>query len=137
MPDPTPAAPPEVSKGARRAVRWSLGLLSLTMLALLLGPTWSLLTLAVAPASAAAMIIALVMLRSTRLVGLKVMLAIGIGVSVISLLYGVALLVFHGPVDAYAECRARAITHQAERQCEQDYQDAIIHLLERFGLTAQ
>ncbi|MDN4478194.1 hypothetical protein [Demequina lignilytica] len=135
MPDRSPAAPPEVGKGARRAVRWSLGLLAVTMLVLLLGPTWALATLLLAPATAAAMVVALVMLRSTRLVGLKVMLAIGIGVSAIALLYGVVLLVFHGPVDAYTECQARAITHQAQRQCEQDYEDAIVSLMERFGLT--
>ncbi len=135
MPDRTPTAPPEVDARSSRAVRWSLGLLALTMALLLIGPRWGMLTLIVAPATAAAMVTALVLLRHHRVAGLKVMLAIGIGVSAIALLYGVVLLVFHGPVDAYTECQARAITHQAQRECEQDYEDAIVTLMERFGLT--
>lgn len=137
MPDTTPAAPAEVGKGARRAVQWSLGLLAVTMFLLLLGPRWGLLTLVVAPATVAAMITALVMLRGARLVGLKVMLAIGIGVSGISFLYGLGMLVFHGPVNDYAACQQRAITHQAQRQCEADYNEALITLMERFGVTAR
>ncbi len=136
MPERTPATPPEVSAGARRAVQWSLGLLAVTMLLLLVGPRWAVLTLVAAPATAAVMITALVLLRHARLVGLKVMLAIGIGVSAIALVYGLVLVVFHGPINNFTECQSRALTHQAERQCEQEYQDAVTALLERFGLTA-
>ncbi len=136
MQDRTTVAPPEVGTGARRAVRWSLGLLALTMLLLVVGPRWGVLTLAAAPAAMAAMVTALVLLRHVRLTGLKVMLAIGIGVSGIALLYGIGLVVFHGPVTNLIECEQRALTHQAQRQCAQDYEDAYLDLLERFGLTA-
>ncbi|BDZ62937.1 hypothetical protein Lsed01_02420 [Demequina sediminis] len=132
---PTPDAPPEVGAGARRAVQWSLALLALTMLVLLIGPRWGLLSLVVAPATAAAMITALVMLRGVRLVALKVMLGVGIGVSVIALLYGLGLVVLREPVEQLAQCQERAITQTAQRQCIAEYEQAYMDLLERWGLT--
>ena len=131
----TPEAAPEVGAGARRAVRWSLGLLALTMLLLLIGPGWGLLTLLVAPVTAAAMITSLVLLRGLpRMTGLRVMLGIGIGVSAFALLYGFGLVIFRGPVEELAACQERAITHTAERQCLADYEQAYLDLLESWGL---
>ncbi|WP_296664690.1 hypothetical protein [Demequina sp.] len=133
---PTPEAAPEVSRRARRAVRWSLALFALTLLLLLAGPRWGLLTLVVAPAMAAAAVTSLVMLRGTpRMGALRVMLSVGIGVSLTALLYGLGLLVFRGPVEELAACQERAITESAKRQCLADYEDAYLQQLEDWGLS--
>lgn len=131
----TPRAAPDVSPGARRAVRWSLALLAVTLLLLLVGPRWGVLTLAVAPAAAAAMVTSLVLLRRTRGVGaLRIMLGIGIGVSAVATLYGIGLVVFSGPVEELVACQERALTQTAQRQCLADYEQAYIDQLERWGL---
>lgn len=132
----TPEAAPEVGPRARRAVRWSLALLAVTMLLLLVGPQWGMLTLVVAPAGMVAMVMALVLLRRTPgLIALKVMLGIGIGMSMLALLYGIGLLVFRGPVQELVDCQRRAITETAQRQCLDDYEQAYIDLMEEWGLT--
>ncbi|WP_062291803.1 hypothetical protein [Demequina phytophila] len=132
---PTPDAAPEVGAGARRAVQWSLGLLTAMLLVPLFGPTWGLSSLILAPAAAAAMITALVMLRGVRLTGLKVVLAIGIGASAIALMYGLGLVILHDQVQALTDCQANAITQTARQVCLDEYEQSYLDLLEEWGLT--
>ncbi|WP_062298462.1 hypothetical protein [Demequina maris] len=132
---PTPDAVPEVGAGARRAVRWSLALLAAMLLVPMLGPTWGLSALVLAPAGAAAMITALVMLRGARLPMLKVMLGIGIAVSGVALLYGFGLVILHDQVQALVDCQDHAITNTARQVCLDEYEQSYLDLLEQWGLT--
>ncbi|MDN4474980.1 hypothetical protein QQX09_03810 [Demequina sp. SYSU T00192] len=132
---PTPDAVPEVGAGARRAVRWSLALLAAMLLVPMLGPTWGLSSLVLAPAGAAAMITALVLLRGKRLPMLKVMLGIGIGVSGVALLYGFGLVILRDQVQALVECQDNAITNTARQVCLDEYEQSYLDLLEDWGLT--
>ncbi|WP_062384092.1 hypothetical protein [Demequina iriomotensis] len=132
---PTPADVPVVGAGARRAVLWSLLLLTAMLLVPMLGPTWGLSALVLAPAGAAAMITALVLLRGIPLAGVRVMLWIGIGLAALSFLYGLGLVVLHDQVQELASCQSRAITHTAQQQCLDDYEQGYTDLLERWGLT--
>ncbi len=135
-PEATPEATPAVDPRATRAVRWSIGLLAATLLLLILGPRWGLLTLGLAPATAIAMVVALVRLRGVPGAGgLRVMFGLGIGICAFALVYGIGLVIFHGPVQDLVACQDRAITETAKRQCAAEYEQASFDLLRQWGLT--
>ncbi|SEJ18398.1 hypothetical protein [Demequina mangrovi] len=132
---PMPADVPEAGAGARRAVQWSLLLLAALLLVPMLGPSWGLSALVLAPAAATAMIVALVKLRGAPLKALKLMLWIGLGVAVLALFYGLGLVILHDQVTALEECQDRAITNTAREQCLLDYEQAYLDLLEDWGVS--
>ena len=132
---PTPEAAPEVGPRARRAVQISLVLLSATMLLPILAPRYGAFSLVLAPATAAAMITSLVLLRRVRATALKVMLGIGIGLSGFALLYGFGFLLLREPIEALTACQERAITETARRACLDQYEQDYRELLEEWGLT--
>ena len=131
---PDTAAQPEPR--VQRAVRWALALISVNLILVALSPwagIWALLT---GPAGVVAAILALVRLSGAeRMRPMRIVLALGLAASVWATLYGMSMVVLRGPFEAQAQCLDRALTHSAERACQEQFTEDYEALLDRFRLS--
>jgi hypothetical protein len=136
---PSTTERPALPTNLRRTSLWTIILLGVTMLVFALGMPYSLAVLVTAPATAACAISALIYSRGVESTAfVRVWLWIAIGMSGMSFLVGLGLVIAREPYEQLEACLARAITPSAQRECELEYEKAMDDLLKRyseFGVT--
>lgn len=94
-------------------------------------------TFLTAPATITFGILALVFSRHTAgLGGLRIGIAMGIALALLSILLALATLVFQDMFTDLTDCQSRAITITAQEQCQAEFDKAYNEQLERFMPTA-
>ncbi|WP_297081685.1 hypothetical protein [uncultured Demequina sp.] len=126
---------------ARRDTGWFLVVLGITALLYLLSVPWAFAMIATGPLGAFLAARALYRSRrATGIVGYRVAMSAGVVVSLFSVAMGMTFAVFAEVITDFQDCRQRAVTQQAQRTCEAEYQesvrDTIEDLLEQVGLTS-
>lgn len=94
-------------------------------------------TFLTAPATITFGILALVFSRHTAgLGGLRIGIAMGIALALLSILLALATLVFQDMFTDLTDCQSRAITITAQEQCQAEFDKGYNEQLERFMPTA-
>lgn len=131
---PTTTERPALPTNLRRTSLWTFALLAVTALAFALGLPASLVVLVTAPATISCAIAALIYSRGVEsAVGIRIWLWVAIAIGGMSLLAGLGILVMREPLEQLEACYDRAITPNAQRECEAEYEKAYNDLLERYG----
>ncbi|MFV0634362.1 hypothetical protein [Demequina sp.] len=125
---------------ARRDTSIFLGLLGVTALLYLLSTPLAFGMALTGPAAAVFGARALWKSRQEPgLTGFRLSMAMGILMGMFSLLMAISLTLFHGVLNDYRDCSARAVTSSAQAACDEGYnagiQDRVTELLEQLGLS--
>ena len=131
---PIPAA-------ARRDTGWFFVALGVTALLYLLSVPWAFGMIATGPLGAFFALRALYRSRSVAgIVGYRVAMTVGAVVSLFSVAMGLTFMIFADVLTDLQDCRERAVTVQAQRTCDAEYQesvrDTVADLLERVGVSS-
>ncbi|WP_084038353.1 hypothetical protein [Demequina sp. NBRC 110053] len=133
---PGTGIPPE----ARRDLRIFVVLMGLTVLLYALAAPWAYAMIVTGPVAAAFGALALWRSRRAKgLVGFRVSVAVGIGLSLFSALVAVSFMMFAAVLADYSGCMERAVSQEAQNACQADYEqginDRLESLLERFEVS--